>query len=111
MFYRVLNILLVLLIIAAIGVAAYIILPASIEYRSTKLALAELERSHHQQLQEAQELRREIEALKRDTRAIERVAREKLGYCRENEKIYHFDEPVGLGPSTLPASRTDLENR
>ncbi|MEI8079886.1 MAG: septum formation initiator family protein [bacterium] len=109
MFYRVINVLLLLLAVVVAGVAAYFILPVYFEHRSTKLAIADLDKNLNQQKQEAQELRREIDALKRDTRAIERVAREKFGYCRENEKIYHFDEPVGLGPSSSPATRPILE--
>jgi hypothetical protein len=36
-------------------------------------------------------LREQIHSLQTDPDAIERVAREKLGWCREDEKIYHFD--------------------
>jgi cell division protein FtsL len=37
-------------------------------------------------------LKDEIERLKKDTTYIERIAREKLGMARRNEKIYKFIE-------------------
>ena len=92
------------------GIAFYMIVPVYFDYRHTKLAISEIERSLAEQRQEALTLRREITALKEDSKAIERVAREKFGWCREGEKIYHFDAPVGLGPTPATSPPATLDS-
>ena len=92
------------------GIAFYMIVPVYFDYRHTKLAITEIERSLAEQRQEALALRREITALKEDGKAIERVAREKFGWCREGEKIYHFDAPIGLGPNPASPAPTNLDS-
>ncbi len=57
-------------------------------------------RTVHQQLQEemaslrqgSEQLTREVDALKSDPHAIERLAREKLGLVKEGELVYEFYE-------------------
>lgn len=83
-------------------VGAYMIMPVYFEYRQIKLTIVELERSLAEQRQQTLDLRQEIDGLRKDKEAIERVARERFGLCRDGEKIYHFDAPEGLGP-TPPA--------
>jgi cell division protein FtsB len=39
------------------------------------------------------QLKTSIEALKHDPKAVERLARERLGYAKQGETIIHFDEP------------------
>ncbi len=69
----------------------YFLVPAATEQRQSTRTLFELEQNLIQQEEEMERLKREITALRTDYRAIERVAREKFGWCREGEKIYHFD--------------------
>jgi cell division protein FtsB len=45
------------------------------------------------------ELKKELAALRTDYRAIERVARERFGLCREGEEIYHFETPAATEPT------------
>lgn len=82
------------LLIVLFCIAMYFTLPIYTKYRQTKSTLQELQRSMEFQEQEIQRLRQEISALRSDYRAIERVAREKFGLCREDEKVYHFDAPA-----------------
>lgn len=44
---------------------------------------------------ECRQLEKEIHALNTNPKAVERVARENMGWCRPDEKIYHFDPPPG----------------
>jgi cell division protein FtsB len=78
-------------------ISLYLLLPSFTRLKESKQSLASLEKNLAQQEEQIQSLRAEIHALRTDYRAIERVAREKFGLCREGEKIYHFDPPA---PST-----------
>ena len=40
------------------------------------------------------QLRTSIEALRRDPKAIERLARERMGYAKPGETVIKFEEPV-----------------
>ncbi len=76
--------------------ALYFLLPAYTHYRESRMTVNKLEQSLGEQRMEIQRLRKEITDLKHDYRAIERVAREKWGLCRDNETIYHFDPPADV---------------
>ncbi len=45
----------------------------------------------------ARELKASIEALKHDTKTVERLAREKLGYAKPGETVIRFEEPAAGG--------------
>jgi len=77
----------------------YTLLPGYFENQRTQSSLAQMEKALQQQQQEMRDLRRDLAALRDSHSAIERVAREKLGLCREGEKIYHFDSPSGMAPA------------
>ena len=100
---KVLNGILVAAVIVVLCVVLYMMVPVYFDFRQIKLTLLEVQKNLAEQKKQNLELRLEIEALRKDKLAIERVAREKLGWCRDGEKIYHFDAPEGLGP-TPPAS-------
>ncbi len=74
---------------------AAVLVPAHQEYREATRDLMEVGEELARQEEQILRIRREINSLKNDYRAIERVAREKFGYCRDGEKIYHFDDPEG----------------
>lgn len=82
------------LLVLLMGVALYFLIPAYTRYRDTKLNVDHLRQSVARQEEDIRRLRDELAALRTDHRAIERVAREKFGWCREDEKIYHFSEPL-----------------
>jgi cell division protein FtsB len=47
---------------------------------------------------EARELRAEVEALRGDPRAVERLAREKFGYAKPGETVVRFEAPATNAP-------------
>ena len=97
--------LLTLLFIVVAGAA--VLWPNYLQCQSLRNELSEKEKLAAEQQREIMQLKQEIEGLRKDPRSIERVAREKFGWCRDNEKIYHFDSSGGLGPTTTP-SRTSI---
>jgi len=62
-------------------------------------------REYLEQLQEeSREAKRTIEQLKNDDpSAIEAIARDKFGYCREGEEIYQVDKNGEAGGAAAPA--------
>ncbi len=78
-------------------VALYMLLPAYKDYKETREENRRLQVELAEREARSQELGREINALRSDPAALERVAREKFGWCRDNEKIYHFDPNVPAG--------------
>ncbi|NOY82244.1 MAG: septum formation initiator family protein [Kiritimatiellaeota bacterium] len=89
----------------------YFILPAYRGYRNACEDVTDLKRHLMQQRQDIQRLEREIRALRADPRAVERVAREKFGWCRDGEKIYHFEAeaPTAGEPPLLPGKTRACE--
>jgi len=71
----------------------YLLVPVFTDYRQTRESLYEIRQELERQDREMQVLKREITALRSDPKAIERVAREKFGLCKDGEKVYHFDAP------------------
>ncbi len=100
---RVFNYILAAVFVAVLCASGSLIAPVYFDYRELRLKISGLEKSLAEQKRESASIRQEINALRKDRNAIERVAREKFGWCRDNEKIYHFDLPAGLmPPSTAP---------
>ncbi len=64
------------------------------EYCRTKAALRELDQKMVEQDTRNEELRVQIFRLQNDPRAIEKIAREKFGYCRPTETIYDYTSPA-----------------
>ncbi|HVP65875.1 MAG TPA: septum formation initiator family protein [Anaeromyxobacteraceae bacterium] len=52
-------------------------------------------RENEQLRQEVERMRREVKALSGDPGALERAAREELGYVRSGEFVIQLDEPRG----------------
>ncbi len=53
----------------------------------------------------AKQLKASIDALRNDPRAVERLAREKLGYAKVGETVIRFEEPATNPPAQRPAAR------
>ena len=92
----ILNLLMGMLIILMFCGALYFVIPAFVEYRQAKATQQRIERDLAEKREQLQELHSRIHALRTDANAIERVAREKFGWCGPDEKIYHFDQPARL---------------
>ena len=88
------------LILVVCGMA-YVLLPAYADYKQSRREAQELERKLLQVDVRSQEVRQRIHALKTEPAAVERVAREKFGWCRANEKINHFDPPANVNPAEM----------
>lgn len=86
------DFMLVVVLLGLAGVAVVALAPSLAEVRRLREEIAQL-----QEKQKAQEdrfvlLRQEMDDLQRgEARAVERVAREKFGYCRPGEEIIHMD--------------------
>jgi cell division protein FtsB len=102
---KVLNIFLIVSLLLILGIGGLMLTPHYLSYQSLKADLAASEKQLAAQKQEIMQLRQEIENLRGDRREIERVAREKFGWCRDGEMIYHFDSSGNLGPGTATAPR------
>lgn len=89
----------VVMLVFCVGLALYVTIPVYLNYRQTKITERQLRENLERQEQEIQALRREFTALRSDYRAIERVAREKFGLCREGETIYHVDAAPAAEPA------------
>jgi hypothetical protein len=68
------------------------VLPAYTEYSETRVRLHEVEGDLLLAQKEYETLQLEITQLRDDHRAIERVAREKFGWCRDGDEVYEFDD-------------------
>ncbi|MDT8389799.1 MAG: septum formation initiator family protein [Lentisphaeria bacterium] len=79
-----------IVIVCALG---YFLLPVYAEYKDAAAKREKLELQLITLEYECQQLEKEIHALNNNPKAVERVARENLGWCRPDEKIYHFDPP------------------
>lgn len=53
--------------------------------------IASLEERNHQLAEQNQRMTREVEALRNDPKAIERAAREELGFVRPGELIFNLE--------------------
>src|SRR5690606_40179320 len=61
-------------------------------YRALKSELAEVERINERLRREIQQRQREVDALRSDPAAIERIARDEPGMIREDEILFQFPE-------------------
>ena len=68
------------------------LLPAYTEYSETRGRLHGVESDLLVAEKEYETLQLEISQLRDDHRAIERVAREKFGWCRDGDEVYEFDD-------------------
>lgn len=61
-------------------------------YLSLSQQVENLRAKNRQTADENTKLRKEVEALRGDTRAIERAAREELGFIRPGEVVIHLED-------------------
>ncbi len=89
-------------LIALACVGAYFLLPAYRDYQATRAETRELQEENAELELQTQDVKSATHALQTDQRAVERVAREKFGWCREGEKIYHFEINEGDDAANVP---------
>jgi cell division protein FtsB len=59
-------------------------------YRALKDELAEVERVNERLRRDVEQLGREVDGLRRDPEAVERIARDELGMIRRDEMLFQF---------------------
>ena len=87
------NWLFTLVLILLITLSLAVLIPAYTQYRASRASLYEMKERLCRQEAELAALKKKVAALRTDYRAVERAARERLGLCREDEEIYHFETP------------------
>ncbi len=87
-----------MIFVLTVAAAFFVLLPAYTDYNQARSEARRLQQELLERELQAHLLRRRIHDLKHDPVAIERIARERLGWCREDEKIYHF-EGVPVDPA------------
>ena len=82
-----------MLLVLGIGCAGIVTLaPPSAKVHQLQTEVTVLEKARENQDERIVAMRQSLEALKRgDCNAVEREAREKYSYCRDGERIYHFE--------------------
>ncbi|HOG49185.1 MAG TPA: septum formation initiator family protein [Lentisphaeria bacterium] len=86
------DILLILVCVILFGVAFVLLTPALSDIRNLQEELQTLQMKYEAQQQEVAQLQKEIDDLRSGKpQAVERVAREKFGYCRPGEEVFHFE--------------------
>jgi cell division protein FtsB len=92
-------------VIALVAVAILLLigmtyLPLIQQNENYRREVEQLDRQIQKQAEISRELQSELDALRNDPKTLERLAREKLRYARQDETIVHFDPPA-----TNPAAR------
>lgn len=86
------DIVLIVVFLLLLGLAFVSLTPAMSNVRELQDELQALQQRHLEQQEEIAQLRREIDALRNgNPQAVERIAREKFGYCRPGEEVFHFE--------------------
>ena len=87
-----------LFIAGLLGVAVWY-LPLIRQNERMRKEIFRLDAQIQKEEQAGKQLRNSIEALRHDPKAVERLAREQLGYAKPGETVIRFDPPVtnGLG--------------
>ncbi|MEO8425565.1 MAG: septum formation initiator family protein [Verrucomicrobiota bacterium] len=82
-----------LLIAAVAGVVVWYLplIDSNEAFRKSKL---KLELQIKQEEEKQRQLKSSIRSLQEDSKTLERIAREKLGYARTNETVIRFDAPA-----------------
>src|SRR5262249_43751449 len=80
-----------LLIAGLLGVAVWY-LPLIRQNERYRKRLLELDAQKQKQEEVAKQLKGSIDALRYDPKAVERLARERLGYVKPGETVIHFEE-------------------
>lgn len=88
---KVVIFLLVLAIILAVAIWYLPLIQKNERFRREVLRLEEQKRKEEQT---SKQLKASIDALRYDPKAVERLARERLGYAKPDEKVIIFEKPI-----------------
>lgn len=88
------------LLLAALVIVVALFIPLFQKSQRLREERYDLERQIKTIEAENKRLEEEAAALSRDPKAIERVARERLGWARPEERVYRFETPKPSAPTT-----------
>lgn len=97
---RVVVFLLLLAVAVAVG---FWYLPLIQQNERMRKHILELQTQIKQEEETSRQLRATVDALVRDPKAVERLAREKLGYARPGETVVRFEPGTNNPPPPKPA--------
>ena len=86
-------------LLAGIGFVAAWYFPLIQKNESMRTEISKLDLEIQQEEEEARKLKAAIDAIQRDPKTLERVARERLGYAKPGEIVIRYDEPVTNRPA------------
>jgi cell division protein FtsB len=86
-----------LLLLAGIGLVVVWYLPQIRQNEHMRAEILRLDTQIQQEEETARKLKASIDALHRDPKTVERLAREKLGYAKPGETVIRFEEPATNG--------------
>ena len=82
-----------LLFVAGILLVAIWYMPLIKQNERMRKEILRLDTLIQKEEEESKQLRTSIDALRRDPKAVERLARERLGYAKPGEYVIRFEEP------------------
>ena len=83
-----------LLLLAGVLGVAYWYYPLIRQNERMRREVLRLEDENRKQEEANKQLKASIDALRYDPKSVERLARERLGYARPDEKVIVFEQPV-----------------
>lgn len=90
---------LLLLVVAVAGGIVFLCVPLIQQNERMRQRNLELETQIQREEDAARQLKASLDAQRSDPKAVERLAREKLGYAKPGEVVIRFQEPTGAPPS------------
>jgi cell division protein FtsB len=88
------KLVIVLFFLAGALIVAACYLPQIQKNERFRREVLRLEEQKRKEEETSRQLKASIEALRHDPKAVERLARERLGYAKPDEKVVIFEKPV-----------------
>src|SRR5262245_38358033 len=90
---RLTKVILVLFVLAVLAGAAVCYWPELQQNERMRKVVLQLDSEIQKEQATERQLRTQIEALRNDLKAVERLARERLGYAKPGETVIRFEDP------------------
>ncbi len=91
-----------LLFVAGLLVVALWYLPLIKQNERMRKRILELDTRIRKEQEIGKQLKGSVDALRYDPKAVERLARERLGYAKPGETVIRFEPPVTNSPRSQP---------
>jgi cell division protein FtsB len=93
------NVVIVLLVVAGLLLVGVWYYPVIKHNERVRKQILKLEASVQKEEETSRQLKTQIDALRHDPKAVERLARERLGYARTGETVIRFEAPQTNRPA------------